>query len=393
MNNLGVKRYRWYLMQDTATPAHEMKTICGAMPLWVMSPSPGGASSVPGIQTQPFAPSVSIIRQLSTSNYKRRTNRAEGAPFAFSIEAAEIPPEQVTVLPFSPREQVLTVAPPSKSGRVCVPRTNGIEDLGFRPHPGLTDRRGHRRGSQPTPEPALTRQPSVEINAWVADVLRPSDLTSTPARTVVFEVQTGGSAEIRRPKQALRELVLPSPRPWNSLTIPWESFRGFHVALPSAESIRGTSLQTMQANTLWDTTGDLSLAGRRPLQIPKEIAWRHAPAADDVRTKLPRVQPAECTAPIAPGLKSACPGEKLEADIPEPFPKMVPEMLPLAQDADAPAPGLALSSGLPVWAGTINSYSQRAWCSPRWREGGRAIQMLRLAPTVPLKEERKISAA
>jgi hypothetical protein len=149
----------------------------------------------------------------------------------------------------------------------------------------------------------------------------------------------------------------------------------------------------MLSITLWESTTEMPHHGRRPLRDTKELAWRHAPIAEDVRTKLARVQPISVVEPVVPGLKRPYQSGKPVHEIAEPFTKTVTQTLPLPQDAESPAPGVALADGLPVWTGTINSYSQRSWSSPRWRDGGRGIQMLRLAPTVQLKEEQKISAA
>jgi len=137
----------------------------------------------------------------------------------------------------------------------------------------------------------------------------------------------------------------------------------------------------------------MHLRGRRSLQELKEMPWGHAPSPNGVRTKIPAVEPIAVVAPLSPGLNQAVQGGKPSIADPKPFTKIVGETVPLPHSVVTPAPIVALSTGLSIWTGTINSYTQRTWCSPRLREGGRAVHMLRLAPSIQVKEECKISAA
>jgi hypothetical protein len=363
------------------------------MPLWLASPSSGTARTAPGLQTPPFSPSVTVIGRIPIADSKRKTGGPEGPPFAFSIQPAEVRPERVTLSPFVPKEHLCLVASWAKPGNACGPRTHGPGEIHFLPQSGLMDRRGHPPGGELTPEPPIACEARMQRDAWRPKVLKPSDPAPSQPASIQFEVQAGGSAEIRRPKQALRELVLPSPRPWYTLTIPWQSFLGFHLALPPAEAATETIVQAMHPSALWNNTSEMHLLGRRSLQEVKELSWRRGPSPNSVRTELPEIEPIAVVAPLSPGLNAAFPGSKPSGQDAEPFTKLVSEALPLPRSVVAPAPVVALTTGLSIWTGTINSYTQRTWCSPRLREGGRAVHMLRLAPSIQVKEECKISAA
>ena len=363
------------------------------MPLWLASPSSGTARTAPGLQTPPVSLRVAIIERIPVVDSRRKGGGPEGPPFAFSIQPAEVRPDRVALSPFVPKEQLSTVAAYAKPGNACGPRTHGPGEIHFTPQCGLMDRRGYPPGGELAPEPPMAYEPRMQTDAWRPKVLKPSDPTPSRPEPIPFEPQTGGSAEIRRPKQALRELVLPSPRPWYTLTIPWQSFLGFHLALPPAEAANETTVQAKQAAGLWNGTSEMHLLGRLSLQELKEISWRHGPCPDDVRTEVPEIEPIEVVAPLSPGLNAAFPGSKPAAQDVAPFTKTVRDTLPLPRSVVAPAPVVALTTGLPIWTGTINSYTQRTWCSPRLREGGRAVHMLRLAPSIQVKEECKISAA
>jgi hypothetical protein len=363
------------------------------MALWLASPSSGTARTAPGLQTPPVSPCLKIIQRIPAADSKRKTGGPEGPPFTWPIQPAEVRPERVTLSPFVPKEHLSIVASYGKPGNACGPRTNGPAAIRFMPQPGLMDRKGHPPGGELTAEPPMVSEPQMQRDAWRPRMLKPSDPAPSQLASIPFEPQTGGSAEIRRPKQALRELVLPSPRPWYSLTIPWQSFLGFHLALPPAEAASETTVQAMHPAALWNSTNDMHLRGRRSLQELKEIPWRHAPSPNGVRTKIPAVEPIAVVAPLSPGLNRAFQGGKPSGADPKPFTKIVGETLPLPHSVVTPAPIVALSTGLSIWTGTINSYTQRTWCSPRLREGGRAVHMLRLAPSIQVKEECKISAA
>lgn len=363
------------------------------MPLWLASPSSGTARTAAGRQTPPVLPCVTIVERIPAADFRRKTVGPEGSPFACPIEPADIQPTRVALAPFVPKEQISLFAFPAKPGSACGPRTNGPSAIHFRPQPGAIDRRGHPAGGELRPEPPIVYQPRTQRDAWRPKVLKPSDPVASQLASIPFGPQAGGSAEVRRPKQALRELVLPSPRPWHSLTIPWQSFRGFHLALPPAEATTQATVQAPDPAALWNATSEMHRLGRRFLQELQELVWQHEPSRDGARTELPEVELVAAVVPFSPGLNEAFQNRKPSVEDREPFTKIVAETLPLAASARVPAPAVALSTGLSIWTGTINSYMQRNLCSPRLREGGRVVHMLRLAPAIQVDKECKISAA
>ena len=382
-------------MPQTTIPAIQTETLttCRAMPIWLASPSTGTARIAVGRQTLPVSPCVTIIDRIPTADFRRKTAGPEGPPFACAIELADVRPQRVTLSPFVPKEQISLVAFPAKPGNACGPRTNGPGAIAFGPQPGVIDRRGHPPGGELRPEPPIACEPRTERDAWRPKVLKPSDPVACRLASIPFSPQAGSSAEVRRPKQALRELVLPSPRPWHSLTIPWQSFRGFHLALPLPEATTRATIQAPDPAVLWNTAGEMPLLGRRFLQEWQELAWEHEPSRDGARTELSAIKPVAAVEPFSPGFNQVFQGDKPALEHPEPFTNIATEALPLSESALAPAPAVALSTGLPIWTGTINSYMQRNLCPPRLREGGRVVHMLRLAPAVPDNKECKISAA
>jgi len=368
-------------------------TICRAMPLWLASPSSGTARTAAGRQTTPVSPCVTIVERIPAADFRKKTAGPEGSPFACPIEPVDIRPKRVLLSPFVPKEQISLVAFPGKPGSACGPRTNGPSAIHFGPQPGVIDRRGHPPGGELRPETPIACEPRTQRDTWRPKVLKPSDPVASQLASIAFEPQAGGSAEIRRPKQALRELVSPSARPWNSLTIPWQSFRGFHLALPPPEGTTEATVQAPDPTTLWNTASEMRLLGRRFLQELQELVWEHEPSRDGASTELPAIELVAAVTPFSPGLNEAFQDSKPSVEDREPFTKIVPETLPLPESARVPAPAVALSTGLSIWTGTINSYMQRNLCSPRLREGGRVVHMLRLAPAIQVNKECKISAA
>lgn len=361
--------------------------------MWLASPSSGTQRSAPGLQTAPFLPAVPIIQRIPALDSKRRTGGPEGPLFACPIQPAEIRPERSTLAPFAPREHISLMAFRAKPGNACGPRTGGSDDIHFEPQPGPMGRQGQAPGGELAPEQPIACEPGMQKDAWRPKVLKPSEPVPSPTVSIPFETQTGSATEIRRPKQALRELVQPSARPWYSLTIPWQSFLGFHLALPPAEGTALVTVQTPASVALWNSTTEMPLGGRRYLPEWQELAWEHEASAEGAATDLPEIEPVAVTVPFSPLPNAAFQGTRPPVEDREPFTKIVPETLPAAQSVTGPAPVAALSSSLPIWIGTINSYMQRNWHSPRLREGGRAVHMLRLAPSIQINEQSKISAA
>src|ERR1700730_416351 len=188
-------------MQQTTIPATQTEILktCGAMPLWLASPSAGTARIAAGRQTAPVSPSVSIIERIPAADFKRKTAGPEGPPFACPIEPADVRPKRVTLSPFVPQEQISLVAFPAKPGSACAPRTNGPSAIDVGPQPGVIDRRGHPPGVELRSASPFACEPRTERDAWRAKVMKPSDPMASPLASISFGLEAAGSAEIRRP--------------------------------------------------------------------------------------------------------------------------------------------------------------------------------------------------
>lgn len=196
-----------------------------------------------------------------------------------------------------------------------------------------------------------------------------------------------------RPKQALRELVLPSARPWHALTIWWESFRGFHLAVPMPEAANEVRLARLDSFATWKEWADAYLPGLRFLRQSAEVPVELQLTLEGARTHLPQVELIEAFVPFLPGLNEPFRGSKPSLET-QPFPEApVPETLPLPMSAETAAPVIGLPEGLLIWHGVINSYNRRPWSLPKLREGGRTVHMLQLAPWAPIDEACEMSAA
>jgi len=364
------------------------------MNIWLASPSRSGPeSTVPGDQAGPFSPSVTILKFVPPADFKSRTGRIEGRPFALAIEAAEVTVKRIVLSEFAPAEHVSLGAGLAKAGKACGPRTEGPAEIYVALHPGLTERSGRPPGARLATPPPFGAEPRVETEAWHATSLRPSQpLPSKPA-SLAFEPQTGTSIEIRRPKQALKELVLPSARPWQSLTIFWQSFRGFHFAFPAVEVASEPRMHGTALAALWNTPVDGCSSGPRLLCQSAEIAFEHEPSAEGACPGMLVLNLISIDELCSPGFDAAIRGSKLPLRNPDPFTQMVRETLPLAKSVETPAPQIALTQGLSIWNATINSYIRRNLWSPRLREGGRVIHTLRLAPVIQVNESCEISVA
>jgi hypothetical protein len=264
----------------------------------------------------------------------------------------------------------------------------GIE---FACAPGRKDRRGRLLGAALPVPPPLGRQPHVQTEAWRAEALKPFQPPPSKPSALVLRAQAGSFKAIR-PKQGLRELALPSPRPWHSLTVLWESFDGFHFAMLMPESAAAVRLPNPTSIAPWNTCVDAALPGRRFLRESAEIPFELQPSLEGARTLLAPVEMLEAIAPFLPGLDKPFRGGIQSVET-EPIPEAVlSEMLPLPMSPKTALPGIALPEGLLIWSGSTNSYTRRYWCSPRLREGGRVVHTLRLAPASEVSEPLEMSA-
>lgn len=381
-------------MLSTTIPAIESTRTCPAVAIWLVAESPldeeNGARTHP---IQPFPPSIAVVDFIPAADFKRKTGRPQGQPLEFLIPAADVRPERVTLGPRVPEQNILMVASASaKPCNACAPRTNGIVEVELASQPGRADRTGRGLSMELPVPPPFTCEPRTQTEAWRAAALKPSHPLPSEPWPLAVRPQAGGSA-VTRPKQALRELVLPSPRPWHSLAIWWESFRGFHIAVPMPEAITEVRLTTPVSIALWNNCAEAYLPGLRFLGQSAEKSFELQPSFEGALAKLPHVELVEALAPFSPGLDEPFRGSKPFLDA-EPFPQAgVPETLPLPISAKTPSPVIGLPEGLLVWTGTINSYTRRSWRLPRLHEGGRTVHTLQLAPAPPVTEPFEMSAA
>jgi hypothetical protein len=381
------------MLPPTIPESDTIKT-CRAIPIWSVPGSrSGNAPIAPGEKTQPVAPRAAVIELIPAADFnQRRTGRPEGQPFSFLIEAVEVPVERVTLSAFVPKEHISTVAPLAKPGTICGPRANGVAALRMALQAGRMNRNGRPPGGELSLPPPYACEPHTETEAWHAAALRPSHPLPIKPVSIPFSPQAGGAAGVGRPKQALRELVLLSPRPWQSLAILWESFRGFHIALPSSEAHKETHLEASASLALWSLPADGCLAGNRFLRESEEIPFERQPSSDGAHARLLAVTPVAALVAFSPGLKQPFQCSRLTVGS-EPFARTFAETLPLPMLVATPLPAVTLWDGLAIWNGTINSYTRRQGSLPRMREGGRVVHTLRLAPTMQLNEPCEITAA
>jgi len=381
-------------MQMTIDPPIELIAMCPAMALWLAPPSQlSDEGTVPGHRAQPFSPSVGIIDLIPPADFKRKTARTEGRAFSFLLQPVDVAAERIVLSEFAPKEHISTVVSFGKAGKACGPRAEGPVAILFAYQAGVTGASRRPPGGKLAAPPPFAVEPRIETKAWSAASLKPSEPLAHPAACIPFEPQTAGPGEIRRPKQALRELVQPSARPWHSLSILWQSFRGFHLALPAVEVASDPDVQARGTVLLWNSPSDEFLSGRRFLRESAEIPFEREPSDDGARARLTGVQPISIVELFSTGFTAAIRGGKASVEDPDPFTKMVSERLPLPKSVETPAPIIALSHGLSVWNGTINSYIRRTIWAPRLREGGRAIHTLRLAPVIQVNEPSEITPA
>jgi hypothetical protein len=374
-------------MLSTTLPAIDTTKICPAVAIWLV-PVPQSDREGSGVrhQIQPFAPSPTVFEFIAAADFRRKAGQPEGQPFGFLIAPAELRPERVMLAPFVPKQHISTLPCYAKPGNAGEPRTIGISRFDLPSAPGHIDRR-----ALPAPQP-FACEPRTEIEGWAVAALKPSQPPLGKPAPIVFRAQAGGPAAVR-PKQGLRELVLPSARPWHSLAILWKSFHGFHFAIPIPESPAKVYLANPTSIVPWNTCADVCLTGRKLFRESAEIPFQPQLSLEGARTLLQPIEVIEAVAPFLPGLEKPLVGSRLYVEA-EPFPEApVYETLPLPLSAEMRLPVIALPDGLSIWTESTNSYTRRHWSAPRLREGGRAIQTLRLAPSLEVNEPCEVSAA
>jgi hypothetical protein len=380
-------------MLPTTIPASDTTKICPAVAIWLVPASQSGHESCTrSNQIQPFEPRSTVFEFIAAADFRRKTGQPEGELFVFLIAPAELHTERVEIAPFVPKQHIS--APPcyAKPGNDCAPRTSGLDGIEFACAPGRKDRRGRLLGAALPVPPPLACEPHAQTEAWRAAALKPFQPLPSKPSPLVLRAQTGGSKAIR-PKQGLRELALPSPRPWHSLTVLWESFDGVHFAMPIPESAAAVRLPNPTSIAPWNMCVDAALPGRRFLRESAEIPFDLQPSLEGARTLLAPVEMLEAIAPFLPGLDKPLRGGNPSVET-APIPEAaLSEMLPLPMSPKTPLPGIALPEGLLIWSGSINSYIRRYWCAPRLREGGRVVHTLRLAPSSQVSESVEVSVA
>jgi len=374
-------------MLSTTIPAIDTTKICPAVPVWLVPVSHlDQQSSALRYQIQPLEPRPSVFEFIAAADFRRKAGQPEGQPYAFLIAPAELCPERVMLAPFVPKQRISTLPYYRKPGNAGEPRTIGMSRFHLPSAPGRMDRR-----PLPTPQP-FASEPRTETEGWPIAALKPSQPPPGKAAPIVLRAQAGGSGAVR-PKQGLRELALPSPRPWHSVAVLWKSFHGFHFAMPMPETPAEVHLANLTSIAPWNTCADVCLTGRKLFRESAEILFEPQLSLEGARTLLQPTEVMEAVAPFVPGLDTPLLGSRLYVEA-QPFPEApVYETLPWPLSAEMRLPVIALPDGLLIWTESTNSYTRRHLSAPRLREGGRAIQTLRLAPSLEMDEPCEVSAA
>jgi hypothetical protein len=373
-------------MLPTSIPASDPTKICPAVAIWLVPASqPDHESSTRTRQIQPFEPRSTVFELIAAADFRRKTGQPEGELLALRIAPAELHIERVEIAPFVPAPHIS--APPcyARPGSISEPRTGGTGGIEFAYAPGRKDQRGRLLGAALPVPPPMAREPHTQTEAWRAEALKPFQPPPSKPSPLILRPQAGGSKAIR-PKPGLRELALPSPRPWHSLTVLWESFAGFHFAMPVPESAGAVRLPNPTSIAPWNTCVDAALPGRRFLRESVEIPFELQLSLEGARTLLAPIEMREASAPFLPGLDKPLRGGIPSVET-EPIPAAeLSEMLPVPMSPKTSLPGIALPEGLVIWSGSTNSYARRYWCSPRLGEGARAVHALWLAPSNEVSE-------
>lgn len=356
---------------------------CPAVAIWLLPVSElGHQISSPGNNLEPLPPRTKVFEFIPAADFRRKVGQPEGEPIPFLIAPADVSPERLAMPASVPKQHISMPPGYVKPGQLCQPATSRLRAIVLTPEGVLKEGGGHSlRGTLPAPPP-FPCEPRTETKWWQAAALKPFQPSPSGPLPILLREQPGGFATMR-PKQGLRELALPSPRPWQSLSILWQSLSGFHFAMPTAEAKTEVRLDHRPSFSLWKSCTDAYLPGPEFLQESSEVPLELHPLLEATRTPLSASKMVEAVAPILPGLKEPVPGTKACFEA-EPFPQApVSEMLPLTILADRPLPVIALDEGLLIWTESTNSYVRRNWRSPKLREGGREIQTLQLGPAAP----------
>jgi hypothetical protein len=379
-------------MLQTAPPISDTMATCPAVPIWVLPTAElGFAIGAPGNRLEPIPPSSSVFESIPAADFKKKVGQPEGDPFAILFVPAEVHRERVKVSSFVPQSHIALPAFHAKTGHLCAPIASRMSAVDLAAETGQKDRRGRSLGATlATPQPLAT-EPHIDSTGWRATPLKPFQPLPSEPFAVVFRAQAGSSAVVRT-KTALRELALPSPRPWQTLAILWQSIGGFHFAMPMAEPTTKVGLQDWSWLTPWNSCADADLPGQQFLEESSEVPFVLQPLLEGTRTPISRVAMVEVVTPVGPGLKQPLRGSRSPLES-QPFPQAAfSEMFPLPVLAKTPLPAIALPEGLAIWTGIINSYKRHHWRSPRLREGGRNVHTLQLGPSAQVEAPFEMSA-
>ncbi len=379
-------------MLQTAPPISDTMATCPALPIWLLPASELGFTvGAPGNRLQPLPPRSTVFESIPAADFKKKVGQPEGDPFAILFVAAEVRPERVKVSSFVPQPHIALPPYHAKTGHLCEPIASRISEIALAAETGQKNRRGRSIGATlPTPPP-FASELRIDSTGWRATALKPFQPLPSGSLPVVFRAQAGSSVVVRT-KTALRELSLPSPRPWHSLAILWESLDGFHFAMPVAEPKTGVRLQDSSWLVPWTSCVDADLPGDQFLEESPPVPFELQPLLEGTRTPLSRAAMVEAVAPVVPGLKKPLHGVRAPLEA-EPFPQApFSEMFPLPVLAKTPLPAIALPEGLLIWTESTNSYKRHHWRSPRLREGGRNVHTLQLGPSAQVEAPFEMSA-
>jgi hypothetical protein len=375
-------------MQATSAKAFDALRICRSLPVWI---APSDAHSAPRDQRAPVPPCIALVALIPPVDFRRKTGRPEAPPRPFSIEPAHVQPERLTLSPRIPEVRISEVASNTKPGKRCGPVIPGLCTPPITPHPGKTDRRGRALGVVLTLPPNFNGPVPLESEPWRGAAVKPSHPAPAEAASVMYHPQAGSAVVAQRPKQGLRELVLPSPRPWITLTIPFESPRGYHVAVPAPAGTAAPHLFVAYSTEIWTSYKNAHIPGHFFLRQSGEITLERQPSLDAARARQQKGELISAVVAFSPGLNEALKGQRVSIQTNTFERVLVENVSPSPMAAIAPLPAVALQEGLQVWTHSINSYNRRQTGTPRLRYGGRLVHSLRLAPA--MENEREMSMA
>ncbi len=361
-------------MKRATIPGHNTVPPHGALSIWRAFPLQSGASrSMQGGRTRPISPRVAIVENIPAAAIKQVPGGQAIGRIVIAMEPVALRPTHTPVTPFSPRLGPCLIPDSAKSVHASGLKTQAGSAIKFEVQPYIRAE-NQRAGAKMTAPHPIAPQLDIRREAWRAPV-RPSAPAKCRNASIRFEAQPVlGAAWDGSAEKASRKLA---------------RLRGFALDLPPVEVPKGPTVRDSAPAVLWNSESDMDLATRCSLRNFQEYPCRHQPSTSGIPIPLSEVLPRAALVPFSPGLNGAVPGLKPSLGVRDPFIRVGSEVLPLFERVQAPSPVVALSSGLPVWTGTVNSYSRRKLCAPRVRDKGRVIHVLMVAPVRKAAESSK----